>query len=120
MRIIFQGSMSPKQLGKAVQQIIEETLKKAEVKGKRQVLHNPVIETNLNIQGFEDAQLLIDSEKDAMLQFKTGYQNGEFVEYVDVDRTELLEKFNRVTDGLLEKMDEEHEKAEKEELESIN
>lgn len=120
MRIIFQGSMTPKQLAKAVQTIIEDTLKKAEVKGKRQVLHNPVIETNLNIQGFEDAQLLIDSEKDAMLQFKTGILNGEFVEYEEVDRTELIDKFNRVTDGLLDKMDEAHIESEKKELETIN
>lgn len=33
MRIIFQGSATPNQIGKAVQTIVQETLEKAEVKG---------------------------------------------------------------------------------------
>ncbi|MGN4692248.1 hypothetical protein [Bacillus cereus group sp. BfR-BA-01313] len=96
MRIIFQGSASPLQIGKAVQQIVQETLEKAEVKGKRQVLHNVVIEANLNIQGFEEPQLLVNEEAGTMLTIQTGIKNGELTEYVEVDRQELVDKFNRM------------------------
>lgn len=96
MRIVFQGSATPQQIGKAVQEIVQETLEKAEVKGKRQVLHNVVFEANLNIQGFEEPQLLVNEEAGAMLTVHTGIKNGELTEYIEVDRQELVDKFNRM------------------------
>ncbi|HEF5065785.1 hypothetical protein [Bacillus paramobilis] len=96
MRIIFQGSATPNQIGKAVQTIVQETLEKAEVKGKRQVLHNVVLEANLNIQGHDEPQLLVNDESGTMLTIKTGIENGELTEYVEVDRQELVDKFNRM------------------------
>lgn len=98
MRIIFQGDMTPAQLGKAVKEIIETTLGKMEdTKPKRKMLHNPVVEVNLNLQGVDEPQLLIDEDKgQVMYQVRTGYKDGEFVEYVEVDRQELVDKFNRM------------------------
>lgn len=105
MRIVFQGDMTPNQLASAMKEIIENTLVKAEVDGKQKVLHNPVVETNLNLKGIEQPQLLIDTEKEGMLTIHTGYKNGEFTEYVEPDRKELVEKFNRVTDNMIDKID---------------
>jgi hypothetical protein len=107
VRIVFQGDLSPKQLGEAIKEIIENTLGKVDAEGKRKMLHNPVFETNLNIKGVEAPQLLIEDEKETMLTIHTGIENGELTEYVEVDRSELLEKFNRVTDNMIEKADEE-------------
>jgi len=96
MRIVLQGSCTPKQMAEAVKEIIENTLTKAEVAGKRQVLHNPVIEVNLNIKGEEKPMLLVDDERNTMLTVHSGIKNGELIEYVEPDRTELLEKFNDI------------------------
>jgi len=96
MRIVFQGAATPQQIGKAVQEIVQDTLSKAEVKGKRQVLHNVVFESNLNIQGFEEPQLLVKEESGTMLTVHTGIKNGELTEYIEVDRQELVDKFNRM------------------------
>jgi hypothetical protein len=98
MRIIFQGDMTPSQLGKAVKEILDTTLSKIEdVKGKRKPLHNAVVEFTLNLQGIEEPQLLIDEDKGGvMYQVRTGIKDGEFVEYVEVDRQELVDKFNRM------------------------
>lgn len=107
MRIVFQGDLSPNQLATAIKEIIENTLGKVEAEGQRKVLHNPVFETNLNVKGIDSPQLLIEDEKETMLTIHTGIENGKLIEYVEVDRSELLEKFNRVTDNMIEKADEE-------------
>lgn len=86
-------------MGDAVKQIVQNTFEKAEVKGKRQALHNPVIEFNLNIQGSEQPQLLVDDEKNTMLTIHTGIKDGELVEYIEVDRSELVAKFNELVDN---------------------
>lgn len=99
MRIVIQGSLTPKQLGETVKEIVENTLKKAEVEGKKQVLHNPVVEMNLNIKGQEQPMLLIDDERNAMLTVHTGFENGKLVDYVEPDREELLAKFTEMVDS---------------------
>lgn len=99
MRIVIQGSLTPKQLGDTVKEIVENTLQKAEVKGSKQVLHNPVVEMNLNIKGEEAPMLLIDDERNAMLTVHTGIENGKLVDYVEPDRGELLAKFNELVDN---------------------
>lgn len=99
MRIVLQGSLTPTQLGKAVKEIVENTLQKAEVKGKKYTLHNPVVEMNLNIKGQETPMLLIDDERNAMLTVHTGIENGKLVDYVETDRTELLAKFDEMMDN---------------------
>lgn len=96
MRIVLQGSMSPKQLGEAVKEIVTNTLEKVEMTGKRQVLHNAVIEFNLNVKGQEAPVLIVDDERNTMLTIHSGIKNGELVEYVEPDRTELLEKFDEL------------------------
>lgn len=96
MRIVIQGSLTAKQMGDVVKEIVSNTLEKAEVKGKRAVLHNPVVEFNLNIQGEEQPQLLVDDEKGTMLTIHTGYKDGEMTEYVEVDRSELISKFDEM------------------------
>jgi hypothetical protein len=108
MRILFQGSMTPAQLGKAVQDILENTLAKVEgVESKRYPLHNAVVEFNLNLKGYEEPQLLMDEDKGQMLNIRTGFHKGEFTEYIEVDKQELVDKFNRmVADG------EQHEQLE--------
>lgn len=98
MRIIFQGSMSPNQLGKAVEEIVLNTLEKAEAEGKPLCIHNPVVEMSLNIVGEEMPMLLFDTEKESMITIHTGYENGEFTEYKEVDREELLNKFNELVE----------------------
>lgn len=99
MRIVLQGSLTADQLGKAVKEIVENTLKKAEVKGTKYVLHNPVVEMNLNIKGQESPMLLIDDERNAMLTVHTGIENGKLVDYVEPDRGELLSKFNEMVEN---------------------
>lgn len=96
MRIVLQGSCTPKQMAEAVKEIVENTLTKAEVTGKRQVLHNPVIEVNLNVKGEEKPVLIVDDERNAMLTIHSGIKNGELVDYVEPDRKELLAKFNEI------------------------
>jgi hypothetical protein len=89
--------MTPAQLGKAVQEILENTMTKVEgVKTKRYPIHNAVVEFNLNIQGYDEPQLLMDDEQGNMLSIRTGYKHGQFTEYVEPDRTELLEKWDRM------------------------
>jgi len=98
MRIVFQGAATPQQVGKAVQEILNNTLEKLETKGKRQPIQNAVIEFSLNLQGHEDPQLIVVDEGTKMLTIHTGIENGELTEYVPVDRTELLEKFDRMVE----------------------
>lgn len=102
MRIVVQGSLTGKQLGDVIKEIVENTLEKAEVKGKQKVLHNPVVEFNLNIQGEEKPMLLVDEEKGTMLTIHTGYEKGQMVDYVEVDRKELLSKFEEMLDSATE------------------
>lgn len=99
MRVVLQGSCTPSQMGKAVQEILENTLEKAEVKGKKYPIHNAVIEFNINIAGEEQPMLLMDSEKGAMLTIHTGIEKGKFTEYVEPNREELLSKFNEMMDN---------------------
>jgi helix-turn-helix protein len=96
MRIVFQGSATGQQIGKAVAEIISNTLEKAEVKGQKYPIHNAVIEFNLNIQGQEKPMLLVDDEKGTMLTIHTGIEKGELTEYVEVDRSELIAKFDEM------------------------
>lgn len=105
MRLVIQGSLTPTQLGKAVGDMVQNTLEKANVEGKRYVIHNPVVEFSLNIKGHEQPQLLIDEERGHMLTIHTGYKNGEFTEYVPINKDELLEKFNRMVDEGLKEME---------------
>lgn len=98
MRIVLQGSLTPKQLGEAVKEIVENTLQKAEAKGTKHVLHNPVVEMNLNIKGQETPMLLIDDERNAMLTVHSGIENGKLIDYVEPDRGELLAKFNEMVE----------------------
>ncbi|MDA2738425.1 hypothetical protein PDQ75_25050 [Bacillus cereus group sp. Bc015] len=99
MRIVLQGSCTPSQMGKAVQEILENTLEKAEVKGKKYPIHNAVIEFNLNIAGEDKPMLLMDEERGAMLTIHTGIEKGKFVDYVEPDRKELLDKFYEMVDN---------------------
>lgn len=99
MRIVVQGSLTATQLGEVVKEIVANTLEKAEAKGKRAVVHNPVVELNLNIKGEEKPMLLVDDEKGTMLTIHTGYAKGEMIDYVEVDRTELVEKFNELIEA---------------------
>ena len=102
MRLVLQGSMTPEELAKAVNEIVQDTFKKAEVKGQVQYIHNPVVEMNLKIEGHEEPQLLVDDEKNAMLTVHQGVKDGELIEYVEVDRTELVAKFNELMDNEIE------------------
>lgn len=103
MRIVLQGNMTPKQLGEAVKEIVENTLAKAEAEGKKYVLNNTVVETNLNIKGSPEPMLLIDDEKKSMFAVHSGIEKGELTPYVEPDRKELVDKFNRmVDDGIAE------------------
>lgn len=99
MRIVLQGSATPKQVGDAIQEILTNTLEKAEVKGKKYPVHNAVIEFNINIAGEDQPQLLVDDEKGTMLTIHTGIEKGKLVDYVEPDRKELLEKFNEMVDN---------------------
>ncbi|MDA1509632.1 hypothetical protein PDJ86_22505 [Bacillus cereus group sp. TH36-2LC] len=99
MRIVLQGSCTPSQMGKAVQEILENTLEKAEVKGKKYPVHNAVIEFNVNVAGEEKPVLIVDDERGTMLTIHSGIEKGKLTEYVEPDRTELLEKFNEMVDN---------------------
>ncbi|MGG0487223.1 hypothetical protein ABEY65_28135 [Priestia aryabhattai] len=98
MRIVTQGSMTATQLGKVINEILSNTLGKLEAKGKRQPIHNAVVEFTLNLQGYDEPQLIVVDEGSAMLTIHTGVKNGELVEYVPVDRQELLDKFDRMVE----------------------
>ncbi|MGF9741625.1 hypothetical protein ABEX38_30105 [Priestia megaterium] len=102
MRLVLQGTMTPEELAKAVNEIVQDTFKKAEVEGQVQYIHNPVVEMNLKIEGHEEPQLLVDDEKNAMLTVHQGVKDGELVEYVEVDRSELVAKFNELMDNEIE------------------
>ena len=99
MRIVFQGSATPSQIGKAVSSILNNTLEKMEVKGKRQPIQNAVVEFNLNLQGYEDPQLITTDEGTKIFTVHTGIENGELTEYKEVDRQELIDKFNEMVDN---------------------
>lgn len=99
MRIVFQGSMTASQMGKAVEEILSNTLEKAEAKGKRYPIHNAVVEFNLNVQGEEKPVLIIDDEKNAMLTIHTGIEKGKLTEYVEIDRSELIAKFDQMVEN---------------------
>jgi helix-turn-helix protein len=109
MRIVLQGSATPKQVGAAIQEILANTLEKAEVKGQKYPLHNAVIEFNLNIQGQEKPMLLIDDERGTMLTIHSGISKGELTEYVEVDRSELVAKFDRMVEDATKEVEEESE-----------
>lgn len=102
MRIVIQGSATPQQVGKAVQEILENTLNKAEVKGQKYPIHNPVIEFNINVQGEETPMLLVDDERGTMLTIHTGIEKGNLTEYVEPDRQELLNKFDEMVNSVTE------------------
>lgn len=99
MRIVLQGSATPKQVGDAIQEILTNTLEKAEVKGKKYPVHNAVIEFNINVAGEEKPVLIVDDEKGTMLTIHSGIEKGKLTEYVEPDRKELLEKFNEMVDN---------------------
>lgn len=99
MRIVLQGSATPQQVGKAIQEILTNTLEKAEVKGQKYPIHNAVIEFNINVAGEEKPMLLVDDEKGTMLTIHSGIEKGELTEYVEIDRSELLSKFNEMVDN---------------------
>lgn len=96
MRIVFQGSATPQQIGKGIAEILSNTLEKAEAKGQKYPIHNAVVEFNLNIQGQEQPVLIVDDEKGTMLTIHTGIEKGELTEYVEVDRSELIAKFDEM------------------------
>lgn len=102
MRIILQGSLTAQQMGKAVQEIIENTLEKAEVKGQKYPIHNPVIEFNLNVAGEDKPVLIVDDEKGTMLTIHSGIEKGKLTEYVEVDRSELIAKFDEMVGNATE------------------
>lgn len=99
MRIVFQGSATPQQIGKAVEEILNNTLEKAEVKGKKYPIHNAVVEFNINVAGEEKPMLLMDDEKNTMFTVHTGIEKGKLTDYVEVDRQELLDKFNEMVEN---------------------
>lgn len=96
MRIVLQGSVTPKQLGEAVKTIIEDTLEKAEAKGKKKVIHNAVVEFTLNLDGFDAPILILDEESSSMLAVYHGVENGKLIEYVEPNREELVAKFDEM------------------------
>jgi len=102
MRLVLQGTMSAEELAKVVNEIVQDTLKKAEVEGQEKYIHNPVVELNLMIKDIEQPQLLVDDEKNAMLTVHQGVKDGELTEYVEVDRSELVAKFNELMDNEIE------------------
>lgn len=99
MRIVLQGSMTPKQMGDAVKTIIEDTLVKAQAEGKKKVIQNPVIEFTMNVQDSPEPVLIVDDETNQMLTVHQGFKNGELVEYVPPNREELVEKFDRMVEN---------------------
>lgn len=109
MRIVLQGSCTPSQMGKAVQEILENTLEKAEAKGKKYPIHNAVVEFNLNVVGEDKPVLVMDDERGAMLTIHTGIEKGKLTEYVEPNREELLSKFNEMMDTAIEKEEEKEE-----------
>lgn len=108
MRIVLQGSLTPQQMGKAVQEILENTLEKAEAKGQKYPIHNPVIEFNLNVQGEEKPVLIMDDERNTMLTVHSGIEKGKLTEYVEVDRSELIAKFDEMVDNATSETGEVH------------
>lgn len=110
MRIVLQGSCTPSQMGKAVQEILENTLEKAEAKGKKYPIHNAVIEFNLNVVGEDKPVLVMDDERGAMLTIHSGIEKGKLTEYVEPNREELLSKFHEMMDSAIEKEETEEEK----------
>lgn len=96
MRIVLQGMATPSQVGKAIEEILTNTLEKAEVKGKKYPIHNPVIEFNLNIQGEENPMVLLDEDRGGMFTVHSGIEKGKLTEYVEVDRSELISKFEEM------------------------
>ena len=96
MRIVLQGMATPSQVGKAIEEILTNTLEKAEVKGKKYPTHNPVIEFNLNIQGEENPMVLLDEDRGGMFTVHSGIEKGKLTEYVEVDRSELISKFEEM------------------------
>jgi hypothetical protein len=109
MRIVFQGNATAKQIGKSVQEILENTLEKAEVKSQKYPIHNAVVEFNINVAGEEKPMLLVDDEKGTMFTVHTGIEKGELTDYVEVDRTELYDKFNEMVDNATAEAEEEEE-----------
>lgn len=108
MRIVLQGSLTPQQMGKAVQEILENTLEKAEAKGQKYPIHNPVIEFNLNVQGQDHPVLIMDDERNTMLTVHSGIDKGKLTEYVEVDRSELIAKFDEMVDSATAETEEVH------------
>jgi hypothetical protein len=106
MRIVFQGSATPAQIGAAISEILTNTLEKAEVSAKRYPLHNAVVEFNLNIAGEEQPMLLMDEERGTMFTVHTGIEKGKLTEYVEVDRSELVAKFDRMVAEATEEKEE--------------
>lgn len=106
MRLVLQGSATPKQVGDAIQEILTNTLEKAEVKGKKYPIHNAVIEFNLNVVGQDTPVLVMDDERGAMLTIHTGIEKGKLIPYVEPNREELLSKFNEMMDSAIEKAEE--------------
>ncbi|TWM32275.1 hypothetical protein CHCC14819_0471 [Bacillus licheniformis] len=43
--------------------------------------------------------LLMDEDRGGMFTVHTGIEKGKLTEYVEPDRSELLEKFNRMVDN---------------------
>ncbi|MDQ0976664.1 hypothetical protein QFZ31_006716 [Neobacillus niacini] len=111
MRIVFQGSATPQQIGKGIQEILENTLVKAKAKGQKYPVHNAVVEFNLNIAGEEKPMLLVDDVKGTMLTIHTGIEKGELTEYVEIDRSELISKFDQMVENAT-KTDEDKAKEE--------
>jgi hypothetical protein len=99
MRIVFQGSATAQQIGKAIEEILNNTLEKAEAKGQKYPIHNAVVEFNMNVKGQEKPVLLVDDEKGTMLTVHTGIEKGKLTEYVEVDRSELIAKFDEMVDN---------------------
>ena len=106
MRIIFQGSATPNQIAKGISEILSNTLEKMEVKGKRQPIQNAVVEFNLNLQGYNEPQLITVDEGTKILTIHTGIENGELTEYKEVDRKELLDKFNEMVENGTKELEE--------------
>lgn len=99
MKIVLHGDMTPKQLGNAVSEIIENTVKKMEAQGKRYVIHDPNVTLSLNIKDQEDPVVIFDDEQECIFTIHSGVEKGELVKYTPPTYDESLEQFHAILDS---------------------
>lgn len=78
MRINFDGIISLSQFGELVKQVVEDVATKAEINPEDVQLSNPVIQMGLQIEGYEEPQVLTTPHGELFV-INVKVENGEIV-----------------------------------------